>query len=72
MILINICNILSIGLIIWIGFEYSVRSVSRIREWREKRERGEFPDEPLIFTIFYLLVGIFLICLGFLLVLMVT
>lgn len=72
MILINICNMLSIALIIWIGFDYLVRSVSRIQEWHEKSERGEFPDEPLIFTIFYLLVGIFLICLGFLLVLMVT
>ena len=72
MILINICNMLSIVLIIWIGFDYLVRSVSRIQEWREKSERGEFLDEPLIFTMFYLLVGIFLMCLGFLLVLTVT
>ena len=42
-----------------------MRMVSRIQEWREKSERGEFLDEPLIFTIFYLLVGIFLMCLGF-------
>lgn len=43
MMLINICNMLSIGLIIWIGFDYSVRSVSRIQEWREKRKRRISP-----------------------------